>query len=177
MVSCIAQILPVNFSLLRVIYVRFKMLLRPKTTSTTPLEQLDIPIPKLPPRKDIVAVYADFYKYMYECAKTYISQTEAMGDLVWESFDDNIVLVLSHPNGWGGAQQAAMHRAVVKAGLVPDNSDGRERVSFISEGEASLQFCLASGSSDDIKVSALSLSVSSQHSDTLHKVRQHCYGY
>ncbi|KAI0318148.1 hypothetical protein OF83DRAFT_1057355 [Amylostereum chailletii] len=119
----------------------FKLLLRPKFMATT----VDIQQCKLPAAKNIVDVYADFYQYLFKHARAYIKQTHATGHLLLASFEDDIDIVLSHPNGWGGAQQSAMRRAAVKAGLVPDTISGNARVAFVSEGEASLHYCLASG--------------------------------
>ncbi|KAI0318150.1 hypothetical protein OF83DRAFT_1117634 [Amylostereum chailletii] len=119
----------------------FKLLLRPKHTTTT-VE--DIQPCKIPASKSIVDVYADFYRYLFEHARAYIQQTHASGHLLWESFKEDIDIVLSHPNGWEGAEQSAMRQAAM-AGLVPDTFLGRERVTFVPEGEASLHYCLASG--------------------------------
>jgi hypothetical protein len=129
---------------------RFKLLLRPGNTATA----IGIPRPKLPASKSIVDVYADFYRYLFDCSREFIKQSHAgLGDLVWDSLEDNIEFVLSHPNGWDGAQQAVMRRSVIKAGLVSDNSDGHERVTFVTEGEASMHFCIDSGLvCDEIKV-------------------------
>ena len=39
------------------------------------------------------------------------------------------------------------------AGLIPDNQDGHSHLSFVTEGEASLHFCIQSGLTNDaIKV-------------------------
>lgn len=76
----------------------FKLLLSPKSMITDPA----IPSVKLPPGKnDVIEVFADFYSYMYERARNYIKETHGNGDLLWESFGDDID---SHPNGWEGAQ-------------------------------------------------------------------------
>ena len=56
-----------------------------------------------------------------------------------------IDFVLSHPNGWEGTQQSEMRRAAVLAGLVPDNPNGHSRLSFVTEGEASLHFSIQNG--------------------------------
>ncbi|KAI0310789.1 hypothetical protein OF83DRAFT_1069981 [Amylostereum chailletii] len=120
----------------------FKLLLRPRQTASS---NKNIPTPRLPPSKDIVDVYADFYRYLFARAREYIRQTHANGDSLWDSIADDIDFVLSHPNGWEGAQQNAMRRAAVKAGLVPDTPSGRERVTFVSEGEASFHYCVSSG--------------------------------
>ncbi|KAI0318143.1 hypothetical protein OF83DRAFT_1171355 [Amylostereum chailletii] len=118
----------------------FKLLLRPKQPDTTVTK--GIPTPRLPPSKDIIDVYADF---LFARAREYIQQTHANGDLLWDSVADDVDFVLSHPNRWEGAQQGAMRRAAVKAGLVPDTPAGRERVTFVSEGEASFHYCVSSG--------------------------------
>ena len=46
-----------------------------------------------------------------------------------------------------------MREAAVQAGLVPDSMAGRARVHFVTEGEASLHFCIQSGlTSETIEV-------------------------
>ncbi|KAH6910171.1 hypothetical protein BKA70DRAFT_1399153 [Coprinopsis sp. MPI-PUGE-AT-0042] len=100
-------------------------------------------IPPLPPNKTAVMVFADYIKYLYECAKAYIQETHANGESLWNSISGKISYVLTHPNGWEGPQhwQAQMREAIVLAGLINDDSDGRSRVTFVTEGEASLHFC------------------------------------
>ena len=61
------------------------------------------------------------------------------------SVKDEIDFVLSHPNGWEGAQQAEMRRAAVLAKLIPDTTAGHARLSFVTEGEASLHFAALNG--------------------------------
>lgn len=97
-------------------------------------------------------------RYLYACTKAYIQETHANGADLWTSVEDlgRIDFVLSHPNGWEGAQQAQMRTAAVQAGLIPDTNDGRERVQFVTEGEASLHFCIQSGlTTDSMKVCVL----------------------
>ena len=62
---------------------------------------------------------------------------------------DRTDFVLTHPNGWEGAQQSMMRTAAVQAGLIPDNHDGHSHLSFVTEGEASLHFCVQSGLTTD----------------------------
>ena len=46
-----------------------------------------------------------------------------------------------------------MRTAAVQAGLIPDNEDGHSHLSFVTEGEASLHFCVQSGLTNEaIKV-------------------------
>ncbi|KAH9933533.1 hypothetical protein B0H21DRAFT_699461 [Amylocystis lapponica] len=127
----------------------FKLHLRPGGTSS---DSGDIPknrITPLPPNKTIVDVFADFIGYLYACTRTYITDTHASGALLWASVERNIDFVFSHPNGWGGPQQGQMRRAVINAGLVPDTQDGHSRVQFVTEGEASVHFCVRNGLATD----------------------------
>ena len=72
---------------------------------------------------------------------------------MWHSLEDRTEFVLTHPNGWEGAQQCKIRTAAVQAGLIPNNEDGHSRLSFVTEGEASLHFCIQSGLTNDaIKV-------------------------
>ena len=128
-------------------------MLRPSGTESAE----GIPKPKLPPKKTIVDVYADFYLYLFNRARDYIKETHTgFGGLLWDSIKDNIDYVLSHPNGWLGAQQSAMRNAAIKAGLIRNSHEGHSRITFVSEGEASLHFCIASGRvTDEVKASTI----------------------
>ena len=97
--------------------------------------------PPLPPKKTAIQILSDFMEYLFQCTKTYIQETHPRG--LWESFDNNIDFVLSHPNGWEGPQRAQIRRAAVLAGLVPDSPEGQARIRLVTEGEASLHFCLS----------------------------------
>jgi len=114
---------------------RFKFHLRSKFG-----EDITEKIPPLPLNKTVVDVFSDFMRYLYECSKAYIEDCHANGPGLWESVKENIHFVLSHPNGWEGEEQSQMRRAAVKAGLITDTSGGHARVSFVTEGEASLHF-------------------------------------
>ena len=102
-------------------------------------------IPPLPLNKTVVEVFADFMSYMFQCASSFIRETHANGDKLWESVKDEIHFVLSHPNGWEGAQQAEMRKGAVLAKLIPNTTTGHARLSFVTEGEASLHFALQNG--------------------------------
>jgi len=104
--------------------------------------QLTDKIPPLPLNKTVVEVFADFLAYLLECASSFIQETHANGTRLWESVKDQLYFVLSHPNGWEGAQQAEMRKAAVLAKLIPQTAAGHSRLSFVTEGEASLHFAL-----------------------------------
>ena len=96
---------------------------------------------QLPKGKTIVDVFADFMGYLFESTKTLFKASEPNGDLRWDTISNSIELILTHPNGWGGPQQAQLRTAAVKAGIVPDTPAGYSRVHFVTEGEASFNFC------------------------------------
>ncbi|KZP02189.1 hypothetical protein FIBSPDRAFT_771053, partial [Athelia psychrophila] len=56
-----------------------------------------------------------------------------------------IDFVLTHPNGWEGAQQSEIRRAAVLAGLSSDTLEGQSRIQLLTEGEASLHYCIEKG--------------------------------
>lgn len=120
----------------------FKLHLRPKTDTSRNIANQ---IPPLPLNKTIVDVLADFLKYLFNCASTFIQDTHANGPDLWASVEKEIDFVLSHPNGWEGIQQSQMKKAAVLAGLIPDTRLGHSRISFVTEGEASLHFAIQNG--------------------------------
>ncbi|TFY59589.1 hypothetical protein EVJ58_g5686 [Rhodofomes roseus] len=117
----------------------FKLRLRPGSKGGKG-EQL----PKILIDKPVVQIFADYLAYLFKCATDFISETHLLGREVLESGVD-IEFVLSHPNGWGGQQQAKMRRAATLAGLIPDTEAGHAQLHFVSEGEASLHFCIVNG--------------------------------
>ena len=96
---------------------------------------------QLPRGKTIVDVFADFMRYLFDSTKAIFKASEPNGELRWNSISSSVHLVLTHPNGWGGPQQAKLRTAAVNAGIVPDTTAGHNSVSFVSEGEASFSFC------------------------------------
>ncbi|KAI0690376.1 hypothetical protein BC835DRAFT_1417868 [Cytidiella melzeri] len=133
-----------------VIFVEwFKLHLRPDAMKKDPGLESTPKVPKLPPKKKAIDVYADFLRYLYGCARTYIIETHANGESLWNSVKDHTEVILSHPNGWEGLQQSQMRGAAVAASLVPDTTIGHQRVHFVTEGEASLNYCIHSGLATD----------------------------
>lgn len=96
----------------------------------------------------MLTIFADFLRYLFGCIRLYISGTH--GAATWDSVADRIQFVLSHPNGWEGAQQGKMRMAAIGAGLVPDTTVGHERVHFVTEGEASIHYCIEKGLAKDV---------------------------
>jgi hypothetical protein len=106
---------------------------------------LSAEISPLPLKKTVVEIFADFLAYLLECASSFIQETHANGADLWRSVKNEIHFVLSHPNGWEGRQQAKMRKASVLAKLIPDTTAGHDRLSFVTEGEASLHYAVYNG--------------------------------
>ena len=102
-------------------------------------DQMDTQLPK---GKTIIDVFADFMRYLFDSTKELFKASEPNGELRWDRVSDTIELVLTHPNGWRGPQQTQLRTAAVRAGIVPDTPAGRSRVHFVTEGEASFNFCV-----------------------------------
>jgi len=109
---------------------------------TMALDDQEIPLPH---HRTAVGVLADYLEYLYKCARQYIQDTHAAGSILWQSVQERTEFVLTHPNGWEGPQQSQMRQAAVLAGLIPDTPDGQSRIQFVTEGEASLHFCVGNG--------------------------------
>ncbi|SJL14083.1 uncharacterized protein ARMOST_17538 [Armillaria ostoyae] len=129
-------------------YSRFKLHLRPKWAYTKEINEAVAP---LPPGKDVVEVFGDFYAYLVHCTLTFIQESHKNGSDLLSSCQDHIEYIISHPNGWEGTQQKKLRRAAVYAGLIPENDKAHERIHFVTEGEASLHFCIDHGLSPHIK--------------------------
>ncbi|KAK0471607.1 hypothetical protein IW261DRAFT_1405758 [Armillaria novae-zelandiae] len=99
----------------------------------------------LPPLKRIVNLFSDFYAYLYACAKTFVQETHHISPSQWSSMEGSIHFILAHPNGWEGEEQNIMRDAMISAGLIRSGTQEHSRLSFVTEGEASLHFCLNKG--------------------------------
>lgn len=114
------------------------------------LDMNGMKLPHLPKSKSAIQVFGDFLRYLFRCTRSFIVESHAGGASVWKSVENDIQFVLSHPNGWEGAQQSKMRRAAIYAELVPNTDEGKARVRFVTEGEASLHSCVLNGLADDV---------------------------
>ncbi|PCH42423.1 hypothetical protein WOLCODRAFT_89826 [Wolfiporia cocos MD-104 SS10] len=124
----------------------FKLRLRPRTMK---LKMNGMRLASVPHGKTAVDVFGDFLAYLFQCTRSFIVDTHANGPSLWRAVEHDIQFVLSHPNGWEGAQQTKMRRAAVSGGLIPDTDGGRARIRFVTEGEASLHACVQNGLAAD----------------------------
>ena len=115
---------------------RWKLRLRPNhLASSINLDDL----PPLPPGRSAVDVLTDFIKYLFDCAKLYIQEHHLA--FTWSTIEHSIEYIFTHPNGWEDVQQL-YRRAIECAGLVPSTPEGKTRVHMLTEGAASLHFCV-----------------------------------
>jgi hypothetical protein len=126
---------------------RFKLRLRPKSMQ---LQMNGMRLSALPRNKTAVDVFGDFLSYLFRCTHSFIVDTHANGHAMWRAVEHDIQFVLSHPNGWEGAQQTKMRRAAVIGGLIQDTDEGKARIRFVTEGEASLHACVLNGLAADV---------------------------
>ncbi|KAJ4477259.1 hypothetical protein J3R30DRAFT_3290784 [Lentinula aciculospora] len=127
----------------------FKLRLRPRTMK---LNMNGMRLGPLPYRQSAVDVFGDFLSYLFLCTRNFIRDTHANGASLWKAVEHDIQFVLSHPNGWEGAQQTKMRRAAVYGGLIPGTNEGKARIRFVTEGEASLHACVLNGLADDVLI-------------------------
>jgi hypothetical protein len=101
-----------------------------------------------------VQVLADFMRYLFQCARKYIRESHLN---LWRSVENSIEFVLTHPNGWEGPQQQQIRRAVELAGLISSKEE-QSHVHLLTEGEASLHFCVANVIASDAFSSPIAVS-------------------
>ena len=112
----------------------------------------------LPKGNSLQDVFAHFIRYLFDSAKAFIQESEPIGKELWESVHSNIDLILSHPNGWGGREQEFLRKSVVQASLFSEE-EALSRVSFVTEGEATFNFCVTnSKSGESLEVHSVFLS-------------------
>lgn len=116
----------------------WKLHLRPRYLAASHIADDDIQ--PLPAGKSAIEVLADFMRYLLQCTRKYIDDSH--GSSVWKSTENRIEFILTHPNGWEGPQQKQIRAAATLAGLVPNSQEGQSRVQLLTEGEASLHFCV-----------------------------------
>lgn len=110
----------------------------------------------LPASKSATDVLADFFRYLMTCAENFIKDTHPVVAQSWDELRSSITFIIPHPNGWEGAQQARYRKASIQAGLVPNTPAGKSRIVFVTEGEASLHYCIRGNyiSKSDVRIQA-----------------------
>ena len=118
---------------------RWKLLLGPTEPPAALKNQMSTDFPM---GKTIIDIFSDFIRYLFDSTKELFISSDQNGGHRWNSASGNVELVLTHPNGWAGPQQSQLRTAAVRANIVPDTPEGHARVHFVTEGEASFNFCV-----------------------------------
>jgi len=128
---------------------RWKLMLGPTEPPAALKEQMSKEFPK---GKTTIDLFSDFMRYLFDSTKSLFISSDPNGERRWNAVSHEIELVLTHPNGWGGPQQSKLRTAAVRAGIVPD-AQADARVHFVTEGEASFNFCAThTQAGEDMKV-------------------------
>ena len=97
-----------------------------------------------PPGLTVETIYSDFLQYLLNNTKTFFVTRTPNGATVWQQLIDDAEFVIAHPNAWGVREQHVLRRAAVRADYV-SVTQADSRVRFVSEGEASVHFCIVHG--------------------------------
>lgn len=97
------------------------------------------------------SVFANFLRYLLGCVERFIKDAHHNGSSLW---DDGVAgrahYILAHPNAWEGSQQSQLRQAAVIAGFITNAAADKDRVQFVTEGKASLHFCIQQGLGEDL---------------------------
>ncbi|KAF8707544.1 ATP binding, partial [Rhizoctonia solani] len=83
-------------------------------------------------------VYTDFLGYLLRHTHTFFEEHIIDGPQIWKTCASNILIVMAHPNGWATREQNFMRQALMDVGPEYKNY----QVTFVTEGEASVHFCM-----------------------------------
>ena len=109
---------------------RWKLLLRPEYVRM-PNGHSTLPLPL---GLTVDKVLTDFFKYIKENIRMFVTDSYTSGNRYWEEFAQTMEVILTTPNAWEGKHQNRMREAAIAANLLVGDRV-RERVRFVSEGE------------------------------------------
>jgi hypothetical protein len=96
----------------------------------------------LPRGITVVRAYGDFFRYLLRCTEVFFRNHVPGPEGRWQNLLRSAHFIISHPNGWEGVQQAKLRKAAIYGGLIGDQPRDHTRIHFVTEGEASMHFCL-----------------------------------
>ncbi|KAG9120352.1 hypothetical protein FRC07_004191 [Ceratobasidium sp. 392] len=112
----------------------------------------------LPRGVTVNQVYTDYLRYLYAHTRTFFHDHVFRGQDIWQSLAPSMEIVLAHPNGWGPREQGVLRSAAVGAGLTTEANSQRQ-ISFVTEAEASVQFCVGTSQASNFLSSGMNLVV------------------
>ncbi|EUC65714.1 heat shock 70 kDa protein 12A [Rhizoctonia solani AG-3 Rhs1AP] len=118
----------------------FKLHLHPQSMRT----QDRLTLYPLPFGVSLAKIYTDFLGYLLRHTRTYFEEHVIHGSLIWEKCATNMLIVLAHPNGWSTREQSFMKQSLMEVGPEYKNY----QVTFVTEGEASVHFCMYNSNMD-----------------------------
>ncbi|KAF8337473.1 uncharacterized protein EI90DRAFT_2968350 [Cantharellus anzutake] len=115
----------------------FKLHLHPQTMK----EKYNLTLDPPPEGVPLSTIYEDLFGYLIKHTQDTFIHRVLDGARVWKTYISSADVVIAHPNGWGLREQDFMRRAVVAANIVPE-SESHTRIFFVTEGEASVHYCM-----------------------------------
>jgi hypothetical protein len=98
----------------------------------------------LPQGVTVETIYSDFLRYLLKNTRAFFETRTPNGATVWQQLIDAAEFVIAHPNAWGLREQYVLRRAAVRADYL-SFIQADYRIRFVSEGEASVHFCIVHG--------------------------------
>lgn len=99
----------------------------------------------LPFGVSLATIYTDFLGYLLRHTQSYFEDHIIDGSKIWTELGPNMVVVLAHPNGWAIREQNFLREAMRD---VKWSYNGSCQISFVTEGEASIHFCMSHSNMD-----------------------------
>ena len=84
-------------------------------------------------------VYINFMTYLFDNTQAFFEKKVLGGKSQWEKLLPTMQVILAHPNGWETPEQGFLRQAARRAGIVSSDS----QVTFVTEAEASVHYCLS----------------------------------
>ncbi|KAF8603201.1 hypothetical protein BDV93DRAFT_493856 [Ceratobasidium sp. AG-I] len=119
----------------------FKLHLHPQSMRA----QDNITLCPLPFGVSLATIYTDFLDYLLQHTQSYFEDHVIDGSKIWRELGPNMVVVLAHPNGWAIREQNFLREAMRN---VKWSYGGSCHISFVTEGEASVHFCMSHSNMD-----------------------------
>lgn len=99
-------------------------------------------IPPLPQSVTLKTIYTDFMRYLLVQTRKFFEGSVPNGPIIWNRIQDQLVVVIGTPNGWDISQQSFLRTVAISSGWV-DKRNAAARITFVTEGEASVHYSLA----------------------------------
>ncbi|KAF8603219.1 hypothetical protein BDV93DRAFT_493895 [Ceratobasidium sp. AG-I] len=124
----------------------------------------------LPCGVSLDTIYTDFLKYLLQHTQSFFERRIVDGQKIWQERSQNMLVILTHPNGWAIREQNFLRQAIRK---VQFSYSGSCRVSFVSEAEASIHFCLFHSSMESTQLPNTNLIVCDAGGSTIDTTSYH----